>query len=65
LEGTAKPLETALSVMHALPQSLKAVWEPHALSPDFSGDVCLDKVMERFNVQHTGLTLVDLFNAAL
>ena len=28
------------------------------------GNGGLDKVMERFNVQHTGLTLVDLFNVA-
>jgi hypothetical protein len=28
----------------------------------FPGDVCLDNVMEWFNVTSTGLTLVDLFN---
>jgi hypothetical protein len=28
----------------------------------FAVKVCLDEVMERFNVANTGLTLVDLFN---
>ena len=27
-----------------------------------AGDVCLDKVRERFDVQRTGVTLVSLFN---
>jgi len=33
-------------------------------APGFPGDVRLDNVMEWFDVQHTGLTLVHLFNAA-
>jgi hypothetical protein len=30
----------------------------------FAGNVFLDELIERFNVQHTGLTLVHLFHAA-
>ncbi|HYL42886.1 MAG TPA: hypothetical protein VEU97_05835 [Ktedonobacteraceae bacterium] len=37
--------------------------QPTPLRLPFVGKVGLDKVMRRFHVQHTGFTLVHLFNA--
>jgi hypothetical protein len=37
---------------------------PHASGLPLSGHVGLDKLIQRFNVQHTELTRVPLFNAA-